>query len=169
MDFSNLGLSIYTEYTHQNRNLSLNLFHKSKKEMKLPLQADQWVLHIYIFYLFLLFCPRALFSPLFKKTVQISIFCCHAVKSEKQHLKHVILPWFSTWNLFHVAGRSNITIWSLSGNQGEVWNQGQAPLPQGVPFTVVFEGRRGTSYTGDIAIDDISFTPSNCGGRPLYL
>lgn len=32
---------------------------------------------------------------------------------------------------------------------------------------LIFEGVRGTSWKGDIAIDDVSIIPGSCSGNPL--
>jgi hypothetical protein len=70
--------------------------------------------------------------------------------------------------LFDTGSANNQTIWSLKGNQGTQWFQGQAPIPRlGKSFKIVFEGVRGKTFKGDIAIDDISFTSSTCGGTQL--
>lgn len=72
---------------------------------------------------------------------------------------------FNKNSLCIFTGSSNRTIWHLSGNQGQQWLQGQAPIPVlKTSYKVIFEGVRGRSYTGDIAIDDISFSGSTCGG-----
>lgn len=66
----------------------------------------------------------------------------------------------------HPSGFAKQIIWQLQGQQGSQWKQGQAPIPNtGNSYRVVFEGVRGTDYSGDIAIDDITFTESNCGGE----
>ena len=72
-----------------------------------------------------------------------------------------------TGNLF-ISGSPDQTIWQLTGTQGNNWQQAQAPINQTKSYQVVFEGRRGQSYTGDIAIDDVSFTASTCGGKLKY-
>jgi hypothetical protein len=53
----------------------------------------------------------------------------------------------TTWN----------TIWSKSGNQGNSWESKLASLGNfnGVPFQLRFRGVTGSSYTSDMAIDDI--------------
>ena len=69
-------------------------------------------------------------------------------------------------NYYLILGSADQTIWQLQGAQGNSWQQAQAPISSGTKsYQVVFEGHRGRSYTGDIAIDDISFTSSTCGGR----
>ena len=48
-------------------------------------------------------------------------------------------------------------VWSLSGNQGQGWNLVQIPLTSaGNTLIIEFEGTTGSSYTSDIAIDDIN-------------
>lgn len=59
-------------------------------------------------------------------------------------------------------------LWQRKGNKGSTWMLGQIPITSSVKYQVVFEGIRGNSYTGDIALDDISFTvgAANCIQRP---
>ena len=48
-------------------------------------------------------------------------------------------------------------IWSLSGDQGQGWNLVQIPLTSvGNTLIIEFEGTTGSSYTSDIAIDNIN-------------
>ncbi|RDD40324.1 MAM and LDL-receptor class A domain-containing protein 2 [Trichoplax sp. H2] len=50
--------------------------------------------------------------------------------------------------------------WSLSGNQGPLWQKAIVNLPASSnPYQIVITGVVGSSFQGDIAIDDISFTP----------
>ncbi|MFT7813414.1 MAM domain-containing glycosylphosphatidylinositol anchor protein 1 [Arapaima gigas] len=53
-------------------------------------------------------------------------------------------------------------VWSCSGNQGPEWRQANVLVTPTGPFQVVFEGVRGSSYEGDIAIDDVSITAGKC-------
>ena len=54
-------------------------------------------------------------------------------------------------------------IWSLSGDAGNNWYMGQAPVAHvGSPFNIVFEGVAGRNTLGNIAIDDVSLTPGVC-------
>jgi len=49
------------------------------------------------------------------------------------------------------------TVWTMSGNQGQAWIDAQVDLSayMGSNVTIVFTGSRGTSFTGDMAIDNI--------------
>ncbi|KAI8512340.1 hypothetical protein Bbelb_089790 [Branchiostoma belcheri] len=54
-------------------------------------------------------------------------------------------------------------IWSLAGDQGNVWDQARLDIAAANNFQIVFEGVRGSSLYGDIAIDDVSFRSTPCG------
>ena len=60
-------------------------------------------------------------------------------------------------------------MWSLSGDQGNRWLSGQAPVISKTSYNVIIEGLRGSGYQGDIAIDDVSFTEALCGGMALVI
>ena len=67
---------------------------------------------------------------------------------------------------FYSTGHADTLIWTLKGNQGQAWQNAQAPIRVTfASYQMVFEGKRGNSYQGDIAIDDISFTNGLCGGK----
>ena len=51
--------------------------------------------------------------------------------------------------------------WSNAGEQGDIWRRAEILLVSAVNYQVVIEGLSGPGYQGDIALDDISFTP-NC-------
>ncbi|CAH1274166.1 MALRD1 [Branchiostoma lanceolatum] len=57
-----------------------------------------------------------------------------------------------------------VLIWSKTGDKGDVWQRARVHLEEGSDFNVIFEGVRGTSFRGDIAIDDVSFRTTPCGG-----
>ncbi|CAL8109886.1 unnamed protein product [Orchesella dallaii] len=57
-------------------------------------------------------------------------------------------------------------IWSLSGEAGNAWYQGQVPISSFTAFKIVFEGEVGKNNLGDIAIDDLSFAPGACPSAP---
>ena len=47
----------------------------------------------------------------------------------------------------------------LIGDQGDIWRRYESfSLFKPTPFQIVIEGKTGSSYQGDIAIDDLSFT-----------
>ncbi|XP_077978860.1 MAM and LDL-receptor class A domain-containing protein 1-like [Glandiceps talaboti] len=67
-----------------------------------------------------------------------------------------------------VQTSSDKIIWELSGDNGDFWNDGQIAVYSDVQFRIIFEGVVGSSFTGDIAIDDISFTEGYCAAKPSY-
>eukprot|EP00795_Rhopilema_esculentum_P012712 gene12712-3431_t len=61
---------------------------------------------------------------------------------------------------------TKIPVWSLTGQQGNNWMYGQAPIRSNVDYQMIFEGVRGNGFQGDIALDDIEFTNFACGNLP---
>lgn len=58
-----------------------------------------------------------------------------------------------------VGGSLGPVLWTMTGDHGDKWMSGQVKLPASVvrsQFQLVFEGVVGKSWTGDIAIDDIT-------------
>ena len=54
-------------------------------------------------------------------------------------------------------------IWTRQGTQGNSWKQGQVQIPaQSSQYQVVFEGLVGSSYRGDIGVDDIKLLQGPC-------
>ncbi|XP_030849653.1 MAM and LDL-receptor class A domain-containing protein 2 [Strongylocentrotus purpuratus] len=49
--------------------------------------------------------------------------------------------------------------WSMSGDQGLLWNRGSLPLTSGDTFQVIFEAMKGADSNAFLALDDVSFTP----------
>lgn len=45
--------------------------------------------------------------------------------------------------------------WSMSNDQGTEWKKGSVSLTSSKDFQLIFEGKIGASYRGDIAIDDV--------------
>ncbi|XP_057298293.1 MAM and LDL-receptor class A domain-containing protein 2-like isoform X2 [Hydractinia symbiolongicarpus] len=79
-----------------------------------------------------------------------------------QFYRHMYGTAVGKFNVYVKTGPGNTSdvetlVWSDSGNQGDSWIQSQAPVYSGKPFRLVFEAIRGSSYKGDIAIDDINF------------
>lgn len=65
--------------------------------------------------------------------------------------------WFSVHHTF--TDRSQCLLFAL-GQQGDFWRRAEIHLNSAVNYQVVIEGMSGPGYQGDIAIDDVSFTPS---------
>ncbi len=61
-------------------------------------------------------------------------------------------------NISNNGGSSWATIWTLSGNQGDGWVEAIVDLSayNSANFIIEFEGITGSSYTSDMAIDEIS-------------
>lgn len=53
-------------------------------------------------------------------------------------------------------------IWFRRGTQGNKWRFAQVNLLSNQPFYVIFEGVRGLSYQGDIALDDLDIADGPC-------
>uniref|UniRef100_H3CGE1 MAM domain containing glycosylphosphatidylinositol anchor 1 n=1 Tax=Tetraodon nigroviridis TaxID=99883 RepID=H3CGE1_TETNG len=53
-------------------------------------------------------------------------------------------------------------VWTKSGHQGPDWKRALFDVSPSGPFQIVFEGIRGPSFEGDIAIDDVSITIGKC-------
>ncbi|XP_061183018.1 MAM and LDL-receptor class A domain-containing protein 1-like [Saccostrea echinata] len=56
-------------------------------------------------------------------------------------------------------------VWSLSGDQGDVWTPVEVDIPAATDLVVNFEGIRGSGYRSDIAIDAVSLSESSCTGN----
>ncbi|XP_054756547.2 MAM and LDL-receptor class A domain-containing protein 1-like [Lytechinus pictus] len=56
--------------------------------------------------------------------------------------------------------------WGLSGNRGDKWRGAEVDITLADDFVIIFEGVRGESYEGDMAIDDLDFTRGDqCPGQ----
>ena len=58
---------------------------------------------------------------------------------------------------------STVLRFTRKGTQGDEWKHGQIYVKRdvGSPISIRFEGIRGSSYMGDIALDDISINIQN--------
>ena len=55
------------------------------------------------------------------------------------------------------------TLWLKSGDQGNMWRHGYVTVtPHSKPYTIQIEAMRGSSYTGDIAVDDVEINSGVC-------
>ncbi|XP_066300039.1 MAM and LDL-receptor class A domain-containing protein 2-like [Branchiostoma lanceolatum] len=76
---------------------------------------------------------------------------------------HMYGSGIGTLNVYKSEGSAFPTLlWSMSGDMGDHWHVAQATVQSSRDFRITFEGVRGTSYRGDIAIDDILFLDSEC-------
>ncbi|NWY41718.1 MALR1 protein, partial [Sylvia atricapilla] len=48
-------------------------------------------------------------------------------------------------------------LWTQSGSQGPQWNRAEVFLGVRSDFQIIFRAKRGVSYMGDVAVDDITF------------
>ncbi|XP_066300036.1 MAM and LDL-receptor class A domain-containing protein 1-like [Branchiostoma lanceolatum] len=71
-----------------------------------------------------------------------------------------------TLTVWVTVGGNYRSIWQLSGDKGNNWNNGQVNIRSSDSYRVVFEGVRGNSFRGDISIDDITFSTGPCGVMP---
>uniref|UniRef100_K1Q6C7 MAM and LDL-receptor class A domain-containing protein 2 n=1 Tax=Magallana gigas TaxID=29159 RepID=K1Q6C7_MAGGI len=55
-------------------------------------------------------------------------------------------------------------LWWRHGNQGNVWSNATVPLPRSSSLRILIEATAGSSLTGDIAIDNVNASPTECSG-----
>uniref|UniRef100_A0A669QU29 MAM and LDL receptor class A domain containing 1 n=1 Tax=Phasianus colchicus TaxID=9054 RepID=A0A669QU29_PHACC len=70
------------------------------------------------------------------------------------------------------TGNKTSTLWTQSGSQGPKWNRAEVFLGIRSDFQVIFRAKRGVSYMGDVAVDDITFedcSPLLIPDRPCTL
>ena len=61
-------------------------------------------------------------------------------------------------------------LWTLTGNKGNQWFPGKLPISSvSTSYQVYFEGIRGSTYTGDIGVDDVSFSNTACGCKRIFV
>lgn len=66
-----------------------------------------------------------------------------------------------------VEGSSSYDLWSIQGNQGDVWRKVTVRIPATTTYVVKFIVERGLTFSGDIALDDVSFHP--CQGMQTVI
>ncbi|XP_062590345.1 MAM and LDL-receptor class A domain-containing protein 1-like, partial [Saccostrea cucullata] len=59
--------------------------------------------------------------------------------------------------------RNGNQVWTKSGSQGDQWIKAEVDIADTVNYKVTFEAIRGSSWQGDIAIDDVVLSPTPCG------
>ncbi|XP_066566439.1 uncharacterized protein LOC136753963 [Amia ocellicauda] len=66
--------------------------------------------------------------------------------------------------VYLLENRRTLKVWSMRNNQGDTWLRAEVDLNVSGPFQIILEGRRGTDYRSDVAVDDISIKPGGCSG-----
>ena len=64
--------------------------------------------------------------------------------------------------MYFVGVNGNNTIFTMTGNHGDVWMKGNHSITSTTQFSIIFEAIRGRDYTGDIALDDITLNSGIC-------
>ncbi|XP_052085410.1 MAM and LDL-receptor class A domain-containing protein 2-like isoform X5 [Mytilus californianus] len=81
------------------------------------------------------------------------------------HMKGTGMGTLNVYSEGPTTVRSNI--WTRSGFQGNDWIKGQVNIPAINGLKISIEGIRGSGWSSDIAIDDISLIPGTSGGSQL--
>ncbi|XP_041467542.1 MAM and LDL-receptor class A domain-containing protein 1-like [Lytechinus variegatus] len=58
----------------------------------------------------------------------------------------------------------DLPVWTRTSSSGNRWREAYVDVVDIYTFRVVYEAVRGSSYTGDIAIDDVGMTEGECPG-----
>ncbi|XP_054754963.2 MAM and LDL-receptor class A domain-containing protein 1-like [Lytechinus pictus] len=56
-------------------------------------------------------------------------------------------------------------VWSISGNRGDRWRAAEVIITTPYDYQVIFEAERGETYRGDISLDDVNITFTECPGK----
>ncbi|WAR02787.1 MLRP2-like protein [Mya arenaria] len=68
-----------------------------------------------------------------------------------------------------VGSNLGSAVWTKSGTQGNLWQQGQATLVSKTStYNIAFEGIVGPGYRGDIGLDDIKLITGACPSGGMY-
>uniref|UniRef100_A0A669E9V5 MAM and LDL receptor class A domain containing 1 n=1 Tax=Oreochromis niloticus TaxID=8128 RepID=A0A669E9V5_ORENI len=100
-----------------------------------------------------------LLSPVLKPTQHNGTSYNHCAFRFHYHMfgKHVF--YLAVYLRTTATGRGQI-LWLKYGNQGDLWHRETLYLSSAQPFQILIQGTVGDDFTGDIAIDDLSFL--NC-------
>ncbi|KAH3835309.1 SCO-spondin-like isoform X2 [Dreissena polymorpha] len=71
-------------------------------------------------------------------------------------------------NVYQVTngGLPGKVVWSLTGDQGNSWKEGQVPLNSNQSYSILLSGVIGNGFQGDIAVDDINVSVGYCEVKP---
>lgn len=65
-------------------------------------------------------------------------------------------------NVYLDSEESSQIVWSMSGNRDDTWWFASFNISTYKPYTITFEGIRGSSRKSDIALDDILLLSGSC-------
>ncbi|XP_072182118.1 MAM and LDL-receptor class A domain-containing protein 1-like [Diadema setosum] len=65
-------------------------------------------------------------------------------------------------SVYEVIGDDQRAVWRQRESRGPHWVQAQLHFTEQASYTIIFEGMRGLGWSGDIALDDITFHPGRC-------
>ncbi|XP_017288026.1 zonadhesin isoform X1 [Kryptolebias marmoratus] len=65
-------------------------------------------------------------------------------------------------NVYLLQDQNVDAVWQKRNDQGNVWHLAQVDLVTAGEFQIIIEGRRGSNYESDVAIDDISLEQGIC-------
>ncbi|CAC5389526.1 unnamed protein product [Mytilus coruscus] len=74
-----------------------------------------------------------------------------------------------TLNVYVVSDNITQKLWSRSGNKPDIWQLAFVDISITEPYQMTLEGVRGSTKSGDIAVDDISLLPGSCNKRAFIL
>ncbi|KAJ8022860.1 MAM and LDL-receptor class A domain-containing protein 2 [Holothuria leucospilota] len=80
---------------------------------------------------------------------------------------HMFGDTINTLNVYLYSGGNEKLIFTRSQNQGDNWWRATVQFRSFSTWRIIFEGIRGTDFTGDIAVDDISIFPGLCPSEDL--
>ncbi|XP_078483559.1 MAM and LDL-receptor class A domain-containing protein 1-like isoform X2 [Ciona intestinalis] len=82
---------------------------------------------------------------------------------------HMYGSTIGTLNILVGDTNNNVVWWQLLGDQGQHWNEAQVTITSHTNYHIYFEAIVGKGVNGDIAIDDVQFTPGiSCSRGIIY-
>jgi hypothetical protein len=85
------------------------------------------------------------------------------------HMRSFLDSYMGTLNVWKLNFDTNkyTLLWTLSRGQGFSWKEAKFSYLDNTKHSIIFEGIKG-SNVGDIALDDIAFSTSNCTISPIF-
>ncbi|XP_036360425.1 MAM and LDL-receptor class A domain-containing protein 1-like isoform X2 [Octopus sinensis] len=74
-----------------------------------------------------------------------------------------------TLTVYNASGKSRSPLWRKQGTVDEFWHQAIIEINFEKSTQIVLEGKRGKSFSGDISIDDVSFSKKQCPSSSDFL